>query len=443
MKGSWCQPKRAQPFQRGGNLKVGDTEEGLFASKKQGRTVPDSIINLLPPELSKPDASMAKSLPAVPVPAKALPHFTTPKRVVTDGFWSNLKQFLTERPVRISGNFRSPLMPAQYGGGFGENLSEFFSSRPTPKGPVNSKLTVAWGAGFGGFGDRVKELFFPRKEAPLQVTSKPIKVKDIWSKDENYGTTQALSILLHACVIGLAIIVPLWRFSQPTQANTKPVDVTSIDLSDYVSKLPAGAKKAGGGGGANDHSLAPVNKGKLPKFKMTQFTPPQVKPINPDPKLAMDPSLLGPPDLKIPSPNMANFGDPLASGVSDSLGHGNGTGIGSGSGGGLGPGEGGGTGGGAFRAGVNGVGTPTCLYCPPPLYSDEARKAKYQGVVTLLVTITADGRAVNISVVKGPGLGLEEKAIEAVRTWKFKPALGPNGKIVATIVPIEVTFRLY
>jgi protein TonB len=92
---------------------------------------------------------------------------------------------------------------------------------------------------------------------------------------------------------------------------------------------------------------------------------------------------------------------------------------------------------------VNGVGSPTCLYCPSPQYSDEARKAKYQGTVTLLVTVMPDGRAVNISVVKGPGLGLEEKAIEAVRTWKFKPALGPNGKIVPTIVPIEVTFRLY
>ena len=69
--------------------------------------------------------------------------------------------------------------------------------------------------------------------------------------------------------------------------------------------------------------------------------------------------------------------------------------------------------------------------------------AKYQGTVVLQVTITPDGRAINISVVKGPGLGLEEKAIEAVKGWKFKPAVGPNGKVVPTIVPIEVTFRLY
>jgi protein TonB len=92
---------------------------------------------------------------------------------------------------------------------------------------------------------------------------------------------------------------------------------------------------------------------------------------------------------------------------------------------------------------VNGVGVPECIYCPPPTYSDDARKAKYMGVVTLLITVTPDGRAVNISVIKDPGMGLGEKAIEAVRTWKFKPAPGPNGKIVAVEVPIEVTFRLY
>jgi TonB family protein len=92
---------------------------------------------------------------------------------------------------------------------------------------------------------------------------------------------------------------------------------------------------------------------------------------------------------------------------------------------------------------VNGVGMPTCIYCPDPQYSDEARKAKYQGVVVLMVVITLDGRATNIQVAKSPGLGLDEKAIEAVRQWKFRPAIGPNGKSVPTQVPIEVTFRLF
>ena len=95
-----------------------------------------------------------------------------------------------------------------------------------------------------------------------------------------------------------------------------------------------------------------------------------------------------------------------------------------------------------FRAGVNGVGQPACLYCPDPQYSEEARKSKFQGSVLLQIIVTADGRASDIQVIKGPGLGLEEKAVEAVKQWRFKPALGPNGKPVPTQIPVEVNFRL-
>jgi len=363
--------------------------------------------------------------------------------LMPDNFWSNLKQFLFERPVKVRGDVKSTLMPSQYGDGFWNNVGEFFTSRPVPKGSSDSRLSTGWVEGFGGFGSRIKEFFSPTKQAPLPFEVKPVRVKDIWTKDENFGWTQVISISLHVGLIAL-VVVPLFTkvLPQSTEAKTK-TDVGLIDLSPYTPKLPPGAKPAGGGGGANDHSLAPVNRGKLPKFKWTQFTPPQVHIQNPAPKLPMDPSLLGPPDLRVSNIQAPTFGDPLANGVSDSLGHGSGTGIGSGSGGGLGPGEGGGTGGGAFRAGVNGVGMPSCIYCPDPQYSDEARKAKYQGVVVLMVVITLDGRASNIQVVKSPGLGLDEKAIEAVRQWKFRPSVGPGGKPVAAQVPIEVTFRLF
>ena len=363
--------------------------------------------------------------------------------LMPDNFWSNLKQFLFERPVKIRGNLKSALMPSQYGDGFWENFTEFFTSRPVPKGPTNSRLASGWVEGFGGFGSRLKEFFSPAKQAPLPFEIKPVRVKEIWSKDPNFGWTQGISIGLHVLLIAL-IVVPLFTRVLPpsTEAKTK-TDVSLLDISPYMPKLPPGAKPAGGGGGANDHTTAPVNRGKLPKFQWTQFTPPQVKIQNPSPKLPMDPSLLGPPDLKVANINAPTFGDPLANGVSESLGHGNGTGIGSGSGGGLGPGEGGGTGGGAFRAGVNGVGMPLCVYCPEPAYSDEARKAKYQGAVVVLVVINLDGRATSIQLIKDPGLGLGEKAVEAVRQWKFKPAIGPSGKPVPTQVPIEVTFRLF
>jgi TonB family protein len=96
----------------------------------------------------------------------------------------------------------------------------------------------------------------------------------------------------------------------------------------------------------------------------------------------------------------------------------------------------------AFQAGRNGVGFPSCVYCPDAKYSEEARKAKFQGVVILEVVITPDGRAEDIEVSSGPGLGLEEEAIKAVKTWRFKPALGPSCKPVATRIAIEVQLRL-
>src|SRR6202142_3896618 len=175
---------------------------------------------------------------AIPVPASVVPKFGTPTKFVTDGFWSNLKQFLTEKPIKISGTTHSPLMPEEYGGGFNDNLKEFFSSRPVPKGPLNSRLAVNWGTNFGGFGYRIKEFFSPTKLPPLQVTSKPIRVKDIWSKDENFGWTQILSIGLHAGIMALLIIPFFIIRSTDVQAKGPAVDVTPLDISDYVSKLP-------------------------------------------------------------------------------------------------------------------------------------------------------------------------------------------------------------
>jgi protein TonB len=406
--------------------------------------VPGNFINLLPPELTRAKVSGASPEPAVSVPSSAVPKFVKPDILIPDNFWSNLKQFLIERPIKVRERSDAPFTKTSFGMGLGDNLKDFFSSGPVPKGPVNSRLAVAWGSNFGGFGTRIKEFFSPPKQAPLPPGIHPVKVKDIWSKDENFGTSQMLAVGLHIAAIGL-LVIPLFTNVLPasTEAKNKQVSVTPLDISPYMAKLPAGNDKAGGGGGGNNHTLTPTSKGRLPKFSYTQFTPPQAKIENLNPKLAMDPSLLGPPDLKVMNNNMPNFGDPLAKSVTDSLGNGNGTGIGSGSGGGLGPGEGGGTGGGVFRAGVNGVGTPSCFYQPAPEYSEEARKTKYQGAVVVEGVINLDGRVTDIKVVKGVGMGLDENAVAAVKTWRCKPASGPSGKPVRTLVPIEVTFRLY
>src|ERR1700726_4489881 len=103
------------------------------------------MINLLPTQPQPPRANETSAGPTIPVP-----RFGTPTRFVTDGFWGNLKQFLTERPVKISGDAHSPLMPENYGDGFKENLKAVLRGGPVPKGASNSRLEVAWGAGFGG-----------------------------------------------------------------------------------------------------------------------------------------------------------------------------------------------------------------------------------------------------------------------------------------------------
>ena len=95
-----------------------------------------------------------------------------------------------------------------------------------------------------------------------------------------------------------------------------------------------------------------------------------------------------------------------------------------------------------LRAGVNGVGVPVCLYCPSPQYSDAAREARFHGTMTLRVTVTEEGRATGISIVKGVPFGLNEAAAQAVSLWKFKAAT-MEGNPVSVSVPIEVTFRLY
>jgi len=94
------------------------------------------------------------------------------------------------------------------------------------------------------------------------------------------------------------------------------------------------------------------------------------------------------------------------------------------------------------RAGVNGFGVPACVYCPAPNYSNKARADKSRGTVLMDVVVTPEGRVTDVIVIKGPGDGLEEKAIEAVNSWKFRPAKDATGNPVAVRVQVEVTFNL-
>jgi len=313
------------------------------------------------------------------------------------------------------GNFAPRFQPAKFGSSFADNLIEWFkpSPRRTQSGPP-STLAISWRATPGA----------------------------LWR-------SQAMSLSLYIATVVL-ILFPFRHSAQNEPEKT--INVTELlppEISPYARRLPAGKDVASGGGGGGKHSKSPATEGKAPPFMHLQMAPPSL-PHNETPRLIAAASLLGSPELQFPSPNLDRYGDPLLRLISDSegpgrgggMGDGNGTGDGNGKGAGLGSGRDGGWGGDVFRPGGNGVGYPVCAYCPDAKYSEEARKAKFQGIVVLQVVVTADGRAASIRVVSGPGLGLEEQAIAAVQTWRFRPALGPNRKPLATQIAIEVQFRL-
>jgi periplasmic protein TonB len=254
----------------------------------------------------------------------------------------------------------------------------------------------------------------------------------------------AISLVAHAAAIVLIATAGGWISPKPELTTTSVALVT--DVSPYT--LPLATEKAGGGGGGGDRDKIAESKGSLPRFTREQIAPPEMVVRNEDPKLPSEPTVVGPPALTIPA--TSQIGNPLSAvllppsngiGSGSGIGSGTGGGIGSGNGPGVGPGSGGGIGGGVYRVG-GGVSAPRAIYDPDPEYSEEARKAKYQGKVLLWVIVGPDGRTRDIRVERSLGMGLDEKAIEAVRKWKFEPSL-KDGRPVAVQVNIEVSFRLY
>ncbi len=291
----------------------------------------------------------------------------------------------------------------------------------------------------------VRETIHPLQLPPLQVTSKPVPVRDIWGFYGGQKKRAGLSsIAIHAAVVALLFLAGANKTIR--MAVKEQINLIAPDLTPY--KPAAKTDQMHGGGGGGDRSATPPSKGKLPKLADKQFVPPSAVIRNPDPKLVMEPTLIVQPDANIPKINLDALGDPLAksalasngTGAGGGIGGGKGGGVGSGSGAGYGPGSGGNMGGGAYKIG-GGVSAPTLLYKVEPEYSEEARKAKFQGTVVLFVVVDENGKARDIKVIRPLGLGLDQKAIEAVEKWKFAPGK-KDGKPVAVQATIEVNFRL-
>jgi len=285
-------------------------------------------------------------------------------------------------------------------------------------------------------GENLRALLAPSKLAPLKRSSQPPRFREIWHRNEEMHRAQALSLVAHTLLLVLLVLPVVKRVAKSSPGGFAPGPWKKLIFP------------RGGGGGGERNSTPPI-VGKVPRFDWTQLTPPSLI-RNANPRLVEEATVVGPPEIRLPEMPLLNFGDPTAAGLTDSAGPGFGNGFGTGGPGGVGPGTGRGVGPGKdWGIGdsdpglwTKGASSPECVYCPNPVFSDEARKAKLQGAVLLRLVVTPEGRAAQIHVVKGLGLGLDEKAVEAVREWRFKPAREPGGKLVAVGITVEVMFRL-
>lgn len=276
-----------------------------------------------------------------------------------------------------------------------------------------------------------------------------------WRQDPQFARVEALSVAIHVTILVLLIAPLLPRVVMPGTAKrpyflTAPHDLVALLKGLKPTKAITYEKKPKGGGGGGDHNPLQEGTGALAIFKQIQLAPPSIKPPA-NPAYPVQPTILGPEELKILSPEINHWGNPVSPVVNDSNGPGSSNGIGSGKGHGVGDGDGDGlwhghqqgVGGDYPVSGINGYREVACVYCPSAQFSDEAVKAKFEGTVLLSLIVTTEGRASDVRVVRGLGMGLDEQALNAVRNWRFRPSVGPNGQAAAVRAIVEVVFHLY
>ena len=277
----------------------------------------------------------------------------------------------------------------------------------------------------------LRELIWPSKLPPLVLESQPIAIVDRMAAGRSYRSTAwALGAHAVAILLILVLVKAHVQFAAPAKI------ARAMELV-VPPKAPVKIKAMGGGGG--QRGPTPVTKGTPPKFAETQIVPPNKPPLI-EPKIHIEPTIEVQQDVKMASsiPQIGVARSPL---VGRSMGNGSGTGLGSGSGSGLGPGSGGNTGGGPKRIG-GGVSAPVLIYSVDPEFSEEARKVKAAGHVLVALWVDEKGLPTHVRVVRGLGLGLDEKAIEAVKQYRFRPSM-ENGKPVTVQMNIDVMFQIF
>lgn len=232
------------------------------------------------------------------------------------------------------------------------------------------------------------------------------------------------SLAIHAGAILLLLLI----------ASVPSVRNTITRLPDRVVPLLAPRLKAQGGGG--QRNPLPASRGQAPARPVTRvFVPPMAVRLE-NPKLMVQQAMIEAPEFT----TVSQLGDPMGKIGALSGGPGGPFGIGDGTGIGIGKGPGSGLGPVSYKS-LGITEEPRLLHSEEPEYSDEARKARTQGSVLLAIEVDVNGRVANIRVVKSLGLGLDEKAKEAVLKWRFRPAMA-GGRPVTAPAQVQVTFHL-
>jgi periplasmic protein TonB len=360
----------------------------------------------------------------------------TPEPSVWEGIdWSFLRH-----PIRsIREEWKSPRTKP----------SLFHYIEEEPKAPFSWKEFLSYV--FGGFKNPI---FIP------SVFSNP----DEWVVERAQGRTRkmeagTLSIFAHAVVIGL-LFLAVHEGEKPAPANENIVFINNPIALPFEG---TDDREGGGGGGGGKNQPEPPATGRMPETTRVQMIPPD--PENPKPLLPVEDLLTQvasvqmpidiPQDQSLPIGDISappNYSTSSGPGSGGGIGTGRGTGVGPGSGAGVGPGSGGGMGGGSgggIGSGIgpyvpgNGVKAPIVLSQPLPYYTEEARKARTEGIVLLQLVVRKDGTPDSFKVLRGLGYGLDESAISTVANkWRFRPGTY-NGVPADVQILIEVSFRLY
>ena len=288
----------------------------------------------------------------------------------------------------------------------------------------------------------LRQLCIPDSFLPSAANGAPIHLPR-WESSARAGRAQSASLITHALLIAALAVVamqpPGSTRRQFPHGDRKP---PRISLSAGLLDSLRGNHSNDGRGRGSGHDLLPARQGNLPAPSSIQLVKPTL-PQSQNPEFPVPPTILDPSAPRV-LPPVDNIGLPWMPDQNNSSGTGNGTTIGDGPGDSIGDTQGE-LGGHGRRRGIYqpGVTLPTCAYCPDPQYTDEAREARLQGAVTLLVLVGADGRALQIRITKGIGLGLDEHAVETIRTWKFLPARDAARRAIPAWVTVEALFRLF